>query len=225
MAKAESGQRTGSLNLIAVLTQVLLGLLLFVTAMLVLFGAFLMVQEASTESYYYQNVWGFYRFEMAALAMLLLFGIPAAMALTAWTWRAHANLTEWKTPGLNYTPGWAAASAWVPIAGLVVPMRAMRELWNHSHGEIPELSRQSVGLVTAWWTCYLMAVVIQPLLILIVVLPRFTGLHITSLPGANYALFCVSGLMLVLACWNLARIVAQITKAQASVTHVGNTFD
>jgi hypothetical protein len=224
MADLAQAHKVGSLNTISVIVRILLGLFLAITAFLVIGAATLMIWEASAD-FNYPYVWGFYRFEIGALVFLLLFGVPSALAFSLWTWRAHANLHEWGTPGLVYSPGWAAAANWVPFANLAVPMRAMRQLWNHSHGEIAELSGQSVGLVTAWWTCFVIGIFVQSLLAFIVILPIVTHIHVTNLPGANYALFCLSGIMLVLGSWNLILIVARITGAQRNLHHVGGLFD
>jgi len=100
----------------------------------------------------------------------------------------------------------------------------MRELWNFSDGEIPELARQTVGLVTAWWSCFVIGCLVHGLLACVVILPFLTGIHVTSLPGANYALFCFGTAMLALAAINLIRVVRGITVAQRSTTQVGDTF-
>lgn len=62
-------------------------------------------------------------------AMALL---AAGLAWLLWQHRAHANLRALGVPGLRFSPGWAVGWWFVPLANLVMPYLAVRELWRAS---------------------------------------------------------------------------------------------
>jgi hypothetical protein len=150
--------------------------------------------------------------------------LPAAIALTFWVWRAHANLHADQLDGLITSPAWAALGLWVPIANLSMPKGAMRELWNRSHGEEAWFANQSVDAVNSWWTCYVVGIVILSLLTGIVVVDRITPFMFLTPPGTNMLAMAFASSLLALSAWFLIRIVSRITRAQETVTSVGDTF-
>jgi len=98
-----------------------------------------------------------------ALALLALgIGLLTAIVYIAtvvfflmWLYRAHENLHAFgvKRNQLEYSSGWAVGSFFVPFVSLVVPYRAIRELWRKS---IPESSNMfgsisPPGFFPAWW--------------------------------------------------------------------------
>lgn len=214
--------RSGPLSAYSLIAGIFLGLFILVAACFALLAFFLLIRVGSTT--YYTVSTDFYVFQTFAMLFLLGSGLTAAAAVSLWTWRAAANLLDWHILGYSYTPAWSALAYWIPGVNLVAPPRVMRELVNLSDGEIPELARQAVGLVTAWWACFVIGFAVHVLLTAVVVLPFLTGLHVTNLPGANYALFCVGTLMLALSAFNLIKLVTRINKAQRSTTQVGDTF-
>lgn len=222
MASKQTEIQSGPLSAFALIGYIFLGLFIFVAAVLTLISLLLAIRWGST-GYYSVNT-DFYAFDAGALVFLLGSGLTAAAATSLWTWRAAANLLDWQIRGFSYSPTWAALCYWVPGANLVAPAKVVRELCNLSDGEIPELARQTVGMVTAWWSCFVIGSLVHGLLAVVVILPFLTGIHVTNLPGANYALFCFGTAMLGLAAFNLIRIVRRITVAQRSTTQVGDTF-
>ena len=222
MSSRQAEVQSGPLSAFALIGYIFLGLFIFVASVLTLFSLLLVIRWGSTS--YYTVSTDFYAFDAGALLFLVGAGLTSTAAVSLWTWRAAANLLDWHIRGFSYTPAWAALVYWVPGVNLVVPARVMRELWNLSEGEIPELARQTVGLVTAWWSCFVIGCLVHGLLAFVVILPFLTGIHVTNLPGANYALFCFGTAMLALAAVNLIRIMRRITVAQRSTTQVGDTF-
>lgn len=217
----ESAQ-SGPLSAFSLIAGLFLGLFIFIAVVAALLALNVLVRVGSTT--YYTVSSDFYLFHVAAMLFLLGSGLTAGAAVSLWTWRAAANLQDWGIRGFGYTPAKAAASYWIPGVNLVTPPKMMRELVNLSDGEIPELAGQIVGLVTAWWACFVMGLLVHALLTAVVALPFLTGIHVTNLPGANYALFCLGTLMLALSALNLIRLVTRINKAQRSTTQVGDTF-
>jgi len=84
------------------------------------------------------------------LAYLGLLG--AALAVPMWMHRCYRNLPALGSRG-HFSPAWAAACWFVPIANLVLPYVAVRAVWAASRpGE-----RWNAALVAAWWVAWLAA--------------------------------------------------------------------
>lgn len=207
-----------SLKVRAVVAQALLALFLLVTLLVAVGTAYMAVQEIQTGYSSYLITLPVFSFYIA-LAFL-----PAAIALTCWVWRAHANLHADQLDGLTTSPTWAALGLWMPIANLVMPKGAMRELWNRSHGEEAWFAQQSVDAVNSWWTCYVVGIVILSVLTGIVIVDRITPFMFLTPPGTNMLAMAFASSLLAGSAWLLIRIVSRITRAQETVTTVGDTF-
>ena len=78
-----------------------------------------------------------------AIALLVLgFGLLTVIVYIAtvvfflmWLYRAHENLQAFgvRKNQLEYSSGWAVGSFFVPFVSLVVPYRAIRELWQGAY--------------------------------------------------------------------------------------------
>ena len=154
------------------------------------------------------------------VGLLLLCAIPVML----WTWRAHANLHDLGLSGLTRTPGWATASYLVPLANLVVPFRAMRELYNRSSGEDAWQAELSVGNVTSWWGCLMAAVVIDALLLALFLLDGLTPTVVLTPPGASTGLAVFSLLLLAGSAFYLWKVIGAITRAQLSHATTAQAF-
>lgn len=150
--------------------------------------------------------------------------IPAGIAVPLWTHRAHAHMREVGLNHLTYSPGWAAASFFVPLANLVVPFRAMRELWNRSHGEDQYQAAGSVPDVGAWWSCFIAGGAIVIVLTALVFFDAATRYVIITPPLANIGLTCFAVVLLIAAGFYLFRIIGAITRAQGSLAPFGEVF-
>lgn len=170
---------------------------------------------------------GFFAIGCAVAGLALFFA--QAITIPLWIYRAWANLHAMRLPGLGYSPGWAAGSLFVPIAGLIVPFWAMRQLANRSYGEEEYHANSSVADVTSWWACYLggQFVQIATLFITVVNTVGMMGnrfVQITA-PEPVRILTTLFGIALMLgSAWFLRKIMGEITAAQASFTGVEDTF-
>lgn len=207
-----------SLKVRAVVTQAFLALFLLVTLLVSIGTLYLAVQEIQTGYSSYLIT-----LPVFSLYVALAF-LPAAIALTFWVWRAHANLHADGLDGLKTRPISAAAGLWVPLLNLYLPKGAMRELWNRSHGEEAWFAQQSVDAVNSWWTCYVVGIVLISLLTGIVVIDRITPFMFLTPPGTNMLGMAFSSSLLAGSAWLLIRIIGRITRAQETVTTVGDTF-
>lgn len=99
---------------------------------------------------------------LTPIALLIVALALCAVAL-AWIHRAHASLRE-QGIALDNSPGWAVGSYFIPLVNLVAPYRAMRELYNRSHGEVDELAHATVDEVQTWWFTYVIGLTLAMLL-------------------------------------------------------------
>ncbi len=88
------------------------------------------------------------------------FVLALAVAVTwlLWQHRAQANLSALGGGPPAFTPGWAVGAWFLPVANLVLPSRAVRELVGRSAGPTrPEAVRS----VSPWWFGLLAGLVLQ----------------------------------------------------------------
>lgn len=168
-------------------------------------------------------------FALFCLLLGLVLFVAQAITIPLWIYRAWANLHAMRLQGLGYSPGWAAGSLFVPIAGLIVPFRAMRQLANRSYGEEEYHADTSVADVTSWWACYLGGLFVQFATLFITIVNtigmvngRFVAI---TAPEPVRILTTLFGVALLLgSAWFLRKIMGEITAAQASFTGVEDTF-
>lgn len=207
-----------SLRTRAVVAQALLALFLLAN-LLVMLAALTMAWREIRSGY------TLYLFTPPIFALFIALALlPAALSLSFWAWRGHANLAADHLTGLKYGALKAALAPWIPLANLALPKAAMRELWNRSHGEEEWFSQQSVDAINSWWTSYVIGIVILTLLTAMVLIDRFSNLAFLTPPGTNLLALAFSSGLLAASTWFLIRIIARITTAQETVTTVGDTF-
>lgn len=64
----------------------------------------------------------------------VLIYIATAICFSMWLYRSYGNLPSFGTPSqnINYSGAWAVGSFFIPFVNLVVPYRAVKELWRNS---------------------------------------------------------------------------------------------
>ena len=70
-------------------------------------------------------------FLVAVLSLIIY--VATVVFFLMWLYRAHDNLrafNPWHRP--DYSPGWAVGSFFIPFVNLVVPYRAVKEVWQKS---------------------------------------------------------------------------------------------
>lgn len=91
--------------------------------------------------------------------------LALVVAFILWLHRASKNLTALGNPRtrIEYTPGWAVGSFFIPFANLYMPYRAVGEVWVKSEPPVREegglafAPRPSTSPVLAWWITWLAA--------------------------------------------------------------------
>ena len=168
------------------------------------------------------EVLGFYAMGELALWLVLVLG---ALPVSLWAFRAHANLHEGAVAGLNFAPGWAVGSFFVPVANLWVPFQAMRELVNRSEGEPADFAASSVGDVTSWWACHMAAFALSCVTTVIALVPLLTNAWFTTPPAATSFLGLMTLLLWIGSAAYLLRIVNRVTEAQRHGVNSAAVFE
>lgn len=94
-----------------------------------------------------------------ALLELVIY-VTTVVFFCVWLYRASDNLrafNAWSRP--DYSPGWAVGSFFIPLVNLVVPYRAIKEVWQKS-GLPDELLLSEPGppaTFPVWWLFWLLA--------------------------------------------------------------------
>lgn len=127
-----------------------------------------------------------------------------------WIYRAHANLADAGVDGLGVTPGWAVGWYFVPLANLVMPFQAMRELWTASHAELDPFSSPAPGLVKAWWAAWITGLLLSSIGERIATLSEGDAGGVT----VGIAIDAVGAVGMATAAVLLTRIIRGVTDAQ-----------
>ena len=154
----------------------------------------------------------------AGIAAIVL-GVAALgffAATLVWVWRAHANIAAHGIRA-RFTPGKALAAWLIPIANLVLPFEAMRELYNRSHGEPEELVGAPVDDVTAWWSAVVIGMLIFSALSVKFILDLGTAAYIMTPLWMEYVVLSFAILLLLGSAFLFSRLARAITRAQEEV--------
>lgn len=101
--------------------------------------------------------------QLAVTVISILIFVTLAVAFLVWLHRVMKNLPALGNPKsrIEYTPGWAVGSFFIPFANLFMPYRAVSEAWNKSNPLVRTeeglsfAPRSTNGLLTAWWVCWI----------------------------------------------------------------------
>jgi hypothetical protein len=96
----------------------------------------------------------------------LVVRLALAVAFLLWLHRASGNMAALGNTKakIEYTPGWAVGSFFIPFANLFLPYRAVSEVWVRSEPPVREeggglafAPRPPTTLVLAWWVTWLVS--------------------------------------------------------------------
>ncbi len=99
----------------------------------------------------------------------LLVYVALVVAFLVWLHRASKNVPALGNPKskVEFTPGWAVGWFFIPLANLVMPYRAVREVWEksdpavRSESDVMFTPPSSGGLLLAWWVCWIASNVVS----------------------------------------------------------------
>jgi heme exporter protein D len=87
--------------------------------------------------------------------------LPPVILFMMWVYRASKNARALGAEGMEYTPGWSVGWFFVPVASLIMPYLALKELWKAS-SPTPVGTWRQVGvssLLPVWWTVWILGAV------------------------------------------------------------------
>ena len=93
--------------------------------------------------------------------------IAAAVFFFIWTYAAASNARGLGNELLQISPGWTIGWWFIPFANLVMPFRAIKEIWQSSDPDARRESstewtlRKTSPFVTLWWATYLLASIVS----------------------------------------------------------------
>jgi hypothetical protein len=99
----------------------------------------------------------------------LLVYVALVVAFLVWLHRVSKNVPALGNPKskVEFTPGWAVGWFFIPLANLVMPYRAVREVWEKSdpaartESDVMFTPPSSGGLLLAWWVCWIASNVVS----------------------------------------------------------------
>ncbi|HEX5964551.1 MAG TPA: DUF4328 domain-containing protein [Pyrinomonadaceae bacterium] len=99
---------------------------------------------------------------LVAAFMLTIFDLiiylVTVVFFAIWLYRAYDNLRAFDPwSRLNYSPGFAVGSFFIPFANLFVPYRAVKELWQKSRGPNEAILSDPPASFPLWWLFWLSA--------------------------------------------------------------------
>jgi cytochrome bd-type quinol oxidase subunit 2 len=128
--------------------------------------------------------------DLATGAEVLAF-CACVLAWVPWQLRAARNAQRLRREPLRHSPAFGVVAYFIPGLNLVVPFRAVREIWAASHRS---LDAATPGLVTAWWTTWVLAPLLLVLLKTTSVVPAggsTLGLYVSATAAAGLGLAVV----------------------------------
>jgi len=230
----QGDHRLRALALWATLARIAIGVFGFVVVVLIVGNALLLVAELSGGGGGVLTIWDpdtgvrqvsaygrlFAVLLGASDVLLAVFFVLAAVPIAVWIYRAHANLHRAGVSELAYSPAWSVGSFLVPVVNFVVPLRAMRELHNRSHGEGPWQAQSPVADVSSWWSCHIVAGLVVAAATFVAMLATIPNLYVVQPPGVNTGLFLFALVLLTGAAMFLFRTIGAVTRAQQQMLYL-----
>ena len=103
----------------------------------------------------------FILFLIGLLELVIYF--TTVVCFLIWLYRASDNLRAINPHGpIEYSPGWAVGSFFIPIANLFIPYRAVKEIWQKSGppDEAFLFAPSPPSTFPTWWTFWILAAIV-----------------------------------------------------------------
>ena len=145
------------------------------------------------------------------------------VVIALWVNQAHKNLHEAGLDELNYAPGWAAMSFFIPFINLWVPFVSTRELYNRSHGESAWHAAIPAGDVTSWYACNWGAFAVFIAVMGYVMVDAIPGVFVLLPVWASGLLVVLLYVLVLGSAWFFLQVIRKVTAAQEAGMHVGHS--
>jgi hypothetical protein len=83
--------------------------------------------------------------------------ITTIVLFAIWIYRANHNARQLGASGMAFSPGWSVGCYFVPIANLLVPYFAMREIWQASAAPMHWQQQPRGPILPWWWALFLLS--------------------------------------------------------------------
>ena len=89
--------------------------------------------------------------------------LAAIVFFFIWIHGAATNVRAFGNNGLQISPGWCIGWWFIPFASMIMPYKAVSEIWRASDAEARQISviewssRPTGGIVKIWWATYLIS--------------------------------------------------------------------
>jgi hypothetical protein len=83
--------------------------------------------------------------------------IATIIVFARWILLAHRNLPALGARVIDFTPGWAVGTFFIPILNLWKPYQAMKSLWRISHDAHNPDAQHEPWLLPVWWTLWIVS--------------------------------------------------------------------
>lgn len=93
---------------------------------------------------------------LIGVTQLIVF-IASGVVILMWIYRANANARRLGALGMKFTPGWSVGYYFIPFANLVMPYRALKEIWQASAAPAAWANEKTHGLFPLWWTLWILS--------------------------------------------------------------------
>lgn len=119
-----------------------------------------LIQGTTTQAAALERIHAVELVRHGANVLLQLTFILNAVLFLIWLYRAVGNNLAMGASGQEYTPAWSVGYFFIPLANLVLPYFAMREMWLTSHDLAGASDKVRARPVFVWWALYLGSAVI-----------------------------------------------------------------
>ena len=161
----------------------------------------------------------------AVVEMEYLYGPPSlvlfvgtAIVVLTWLYRANAKARALGAEDMMVSPGWAVGWFFVPLANLVMPYIAMRELWKASANPRDWQLAPAPLAIPLWWAFWLASGIAGAVSVMLALQPEKDAL------AAADAAVALSELLSIPAALLLAWIIGGVEKLQAGPEHLRDRF-
>lgn len=153
-------------------------------------------------------------FAGVAVLSLLIFAVCVVLTLRI-TFRMMKNLHTLGSPHVSISPGWAAGWYFIPFANLVMPVKAVGEIWRGTYDQLGT-HKPPNGAIGRWWGCWIGGSICDSIAERLVgggwfgepTFPSQEALY------AAMALWGVGTLLSVLACIFMLNVFGQLARGQ-----------
>ncbi len=144
--------------------------------------------------------------------------IGSMVRVGMWIHRAHKRLQDAGLV-LEFTPGWAVGWYFVPLANLIMPHRAMKELWTLSHGQRDGIKSEDDSLLNRWWNAWLFGNIAP------IVAGRLITSDSSAAINAGFVLYALGSAVTALSAILLIKIIRSITSAHENGAMNAQVFE